>query len=135
MQMLDLSKYLHQLSTRTLARGTVIFKEDQEGDGTMYFVIDGEVSIFITNKNTQLQVNTITAGRFFGEIALLKNLPRTASAIVTSSSARVARLDRTIFMQLAKTEPDFLFELLKLVLDRLIVAELNVKNLTNSRTD
>lgn len=99
----------------------------------MYFVIEGEVSIYITNKNTQLKVNTITAGKFFGELALLKNIPRTASAIVTSPSARIAWLDRTIFMQLAKSDPEFLFDLLKIVLDRLIVAELNVKKLTNSQ--
>lgn len=98
----------------------------------MYFVTEGEVSIYITNKTGQLKVNTITPGKFFGEIALLKNLPRTASAIVTSSSAHIARIDRTIFMQLAKSEPEFLFELLKLVLDRLIVAEHNVKKLTNA---
>ncbi len=129
---MDITKYLHTLSARTLPRGTVIFKEDDEGDGSMYFVTDGEVSIYITNKNTQLKVNTITPGKFFGEIALLKNLPRTASAIVTSSSAHIARIDRTIFMQLAKSDPEFLFELLKLILDRLIVAELNVKKLTNA---
>jgi len=129
---LDISKYLHQLSARTFPRGTVVFKENQEGDGSMYFVTEGEVSIYITNKTGQLKVNTITPGKFFGEIALLKNLPRTASAIVTSSSAHIARIDRTIFMQLAKSEPEFLFELLKLVLDRLIVAEHNVKKLTNA---
>jgi len=129
----DLSKYLHQLASRTVTQGTVVFKEHQEGDGNMYFVIEGEVSIFITNKNTQLKVNTITPGRFFGELALLKNIPRTASAIVTSPTAKIARLDRTIFMQLAKTEPEFLFDLLKIVLDRLIIAELNVKKLTNAQ--
>ena len=47
----------------------------------------------------------------------------------------IARLDRTIFMQLAKTEPEFLFDLLKIVLDRLIIAELNVKKLTNAQDD
>ena len=41
--------------------------------------------------------------------------------------------DRAIFMQLAKSDPEFLFELLKIVLDRLIIAELNVKKLTNAQ--
>ncbi|AFM11774.1 cyclic nucleotide-binding domain-containing protein [Turneriella parva] len=130
---MDLSKYLHQLASRTVTMGNVIFKEDQEGDGNMYFVIEGEVSIFITNKNTQLKVNTITPGKFFGELALLKNIPRTASAIVTSPTAKIARLDKSIFMQLAKSDPEFLFDLLKIVLDRLIIAELNVKKLTNAQ--
>lgn len=128
-----MSRYLHQLSSRTVSRGFVVFKEGQEGDGNMYFVIDGEVSIFITNKNSQLKVNTITPGRFFGELALLKNIQRTASAIVTSATARIAPLDRAIFMQLAKSDPEFRFELLKIILDRLIIAELNVKKLTNAQ--
>ncbi len=132
---MDITRYLHQLSSRTVNRGFVVFKEGQEGDGNMYFVIEGEVSIYITNKNSQLKVNTITPGRFFGELALLKNIPRTASAIVTSATAKIAPLDRAIFMQLAKSDPEFLFELLKIVIDRLIIAELNVKKLTNAQED
>ena len=39
----DISRYLHQLSSRTVNLGHVVFKEGQEGDGYMYFVIEGEV--------------------------------------------------------------------------------------------
>jgi len=101
----------------------------------MYFVTDGEVSIFITSNGTQLKVNTIGAGKFFGEIALLKNLPRTASAIVTSTSAHIARLDRQIFMQVARSNPEFLFEFVKLLLDRLIISEHAVKKLSSKKTN
>jgi hypothetical protein len=40
---------------------------------------------------------------------MLKHIPRTASAIVTSGTAKIAPLDRAIFMQLAKADPEFLF--------------------------
>ena len=109
----------------------MIFKEGEESDGTMYFVTEGEVSIFIKSQDTQLKVNTIKPGKFFGEIALLKNLPRTAAAIVSSPSARIARLDRTVFMQLARVTPEFLFAFVRLILDRLIIAEHTVKKLSS----
>ncbi len=128
---MDISKYLHSLSTQTLKKGSVIFTEGEAADGTMYFLIHGQVDIYADYTTSKLKVNEIKEGDFFGEIALIKNIARTATAIVVSDEAQIARLDKTIFIQVARQNPEFLFDLLKTVIDRLIVAEFKIKKLTN----
>ena len=85
----------------------------------------------IVGKSDEARViNSIKAGGFFGEIALIKNLPRTATAIVSSPEAQIARLDKNVFLQVSRSNPEFLFDLLKTVLDRLIIAEYKIKKLS-----
>ena len=60
--------------------GDIIFERDDRGDN-MYVIIDGEVGISLEdNKNGY--VIKMTAGECFGEMNLLDDLPRSASAIV-----------------------------------------------------
>ena len=127
---MDITKYLHTLSTQSLAKGSFLFKENDTSDGTMYFVITGQVDMIVGKSDEARVINLIKAGGFFGEIALIKNLPRTATAIVSSPEAQIARLDKNVFLQVSRSNPEFLFDLLKTVLDRLIIAEYKIKKLS-----
>ena len=72
----------------------------------------------------------MNAGHFFGEIALIKSVKRTAGAKVESENAKIARLDKRTFIQISKNAPEFLFELLKQSIDRQIMAEARLKKIT-----
>ena len=129
---MDINKYLHSLSTHTLKAGSLIFSEGDSSDGTMYFLIHGAIEIYTDYSGKRIKVNEIKEGGFFGEIALIKNINRTATAVVASPEAQLAYLDRSIFVQVARQNPEFLFEVLKTVIDRLIIAEIKIRKLTNN---
>jgi len=72
--------------------GGVIFRQGEPGDG--FYVVDvGEVGVLIDDS----EVNTIGPGGYFGEIALLHDVPRTAS-VVARSDVRLYRLDSAPFV-------------------------------------
>lgn len=72
--------------SRTLERGEIIFKQGDEGDA-YYFILRGCVDIYMydidqNDGKTKIKFLTSTlAGHGFGELALLYDCPRTATAI------------------------------------------------------
>lgn len=60
------------------AAGDVIFKEGDDGD-LMYVVKEGEVELKVKHR----LVEVVKADGFFGEMALIENGPRTATAVAS----------------------------------------------------
>jgi CRP-like cAMP-binding protein len=60
--------------------GTVIVPEGEEGLG-FYLLLSGEARVL----QGEREINRMTAGEFFGEIALLEGTPRTASVVAVGS--------------------------------------------------
>lgn len=79
----ELRQLEHILHQRTYKQNEVIFSEGQPGVG-MYIIDSGEVRITIGPEQKVLAV--LTKGDFFGEMALLLEAPRTASAIAGKPS-------------------------------------------------
>ena len=65
--------------TESYKSGDVIVKEGDPGD-IFYMIDSGSVDVFIEAKGEEPVAN-ITAGQFFGEMALLSNAPRAATCI------------------------------------------------------
>ncbi len=77
-ELLLVQRMLHE---RTYKKGEVIFNEGEPGAG-MYIVISGGVEITRTiGGDTQTTLAVIKELSFFGELALLDEIPRSASAI------------------------------------------------------
>lgn len=76
----DLIQVCRNLHLRNYRADELVFKEGEPGAG-MYIIKSGEV--IITKKLTadnEVQLAVIKEGNFFGELALLDETPRTASA-------------------------------------------------------
>jgi CRP-like cAMP-binding protein len=81
--------------TRTYEAGTVLFEENDPGS-RMYVVTSGKVSVTRRLGDAEIVLATIGAGEFFGEMALLEQLPRTATATV-AERAELLEIDEETF--------------------------------------
>ena len=99
----------HQLDTlddllhnRSYVKDEVIFDQGEEGQA-VYFVLSGAVNILKQGKTRALA--TLEEGQFFGERALLQDLPRLAQARAKEDCV-VAVLFRDDFLSLLGTHPE-----------------------------
>jgi CRP-like cAMP-binding protein len=100
------------------AKGTVLFKEGAPG-ALAYVVQEGRVSVSIQGKVVQ----RVGPGGIFGELALVDQAARAASALAETECALLA-INRTVFVNLVKANPEFGAALLSAVAQRVrFVAE------------
>lgn len=97
---------------RPFSAGQVIFEQGQPGD-FMYAVLEGEVEI---NRQNRI-LETVTAGGVFGEMALVDQKPRSASAI-GKTNGRLAAVTPKRFQVLVSQNPHFALQMLQLMAER-----------------
>jgi len=99
-----LSALANRFVTERHPAGQIIFQEGDEGD-KLHIVVRGTVEILKdTSDEIPRQVAVLQDGDFFGEIALLTNVPRTATA-KTRQPTVLLTLDREQFDNLMLAEP------------------------------
>ena len=103
---------------RALGPGETLFWQEDEADA-LYGVVSGLVRIWLHGPDgKELTLNLMEPGDFFGEIALLDGLPRSASATGISPSELVA-IPRRDFLALLEREPRLARHLIELLCERL----------------
>lgn len=95
-------------------RGKNIVQEGQTGL-RMYAVLEGKVAVSIGGGGV---VERLGPGGVFGEIALLEQTPRLAS-VVAETDCSLLPINRTAFLLLVKTSPEFAESLLGSLAERL----------------
>ena len=93
--------------------GAAVMKEGQAGM-YMYIVKSGRVFIHIKDK----VLEGVSPGGIFGEMALVDQSPRTASATADIYSELLA-VDRASLMEAVKAQPAFAMAMLRAVVERL----------------
>jgi putative peptide zinc metalloprotease protein len=87
----DLSALLDYGAWITASPGEELVREGEEGDA-FFALVAGQVDVFVGEE----WVRTLGAGTYFGEVALLQHVPRTAT-VVAKTPVRAYRLDRNGF--------------------------------------
>lgn len=87
---------------RKLAKSEILFRENDPGDA-FYIILSGSVEVFVEKLNKQLAV--LPAGRFFGELALMLGIPRTASVRAREETVLFA-INHSGFQKLLQDNPD-----------------------------
>ncbi len=93
--------------------GDVIFKEGEPGK-TMYVVLEGEVDVLLRDRI----VETIGPEQFFGELALIEERPRSATA-VARTRCKLAPINHARFNFLVQQTPHFALHVMRGMADRL----------------
>jgi CRP/FNR family transcriptional regulator, cyclic AMP receptor protein len=90
--------------------GELIFSEGQSGR-EMYIVESGSVRIFLTAKNREMTLAILKRGDFFGEMALLEDLPRSAGATALEELCLIA-IEKEDFKYLIREHPEIAMKVL-----------------------
>jgi CRP-like cAMP-binding protein len=117
---------LKQLAASTdevdLREGYVLVREGRPGR-EFFVLIDGDVRVTAKGK----KVADLSGGDWFGEIALLTKVPRTATVTATSDVRALVLTDRS-FRRVVETMPSIALKVLASVGDRLAADQQNERN-------
>ena len=112
--MLDLAAIFDREDyVRSYSAGAAIFAEGDPGQ-EMHVVIEGSVDIVTEGK----VLERIGRGGIFGEMALIDDSPRSASA-VAGSDCRIAAINKRQFIYLVQETPSFSLQVMREMADRL----------------
>lgn len=98
---------------RRVKAGEVLFEKGKPGD-RMFLVLEGQVEVRLADK----VVETVALHGIVGEMALLDNAPRSATAVV-SRAGEVAVIDRQVFLDLVRENPAFSLYVMRTMAQRL----------------
>lgn len=95
------------------APGQAIFREGEPGD-SLYIVAEGQVDIVLGERTLE----TVGPGGILGELALIDDKPRSASAIARTECL-LAPVNREHFLALVQRTPLFALQVMRAIANRL----------------
>lgn len=106
------------MDQKTFAANDVIFDEGQNAR-VMYILIDGAVEICKKTPEGKTLLKLVNQkNEVFGEMALIDNLPRSASAIAVEPTT-VYEINETAFEHLVQTNGSFAFKIIQILSERI----------------
>ncbi len=101
----------------TFAVGHSLFHQGEVGDSA-YIIVAGEANVIIETPSGPFKVATLGKNDFVGEIAILCNVPRTAT-ITAASELTALRISKDLFVKLLAEFPEMAVEMLRVLAQRL----------------
>lgn len=119
----QLEKVAELCREQTYNANDIIFKENDKSS-ELYLIQDGlvEITLSIPEPSTEKSIVTLGKGQIFGEMALLDEGPRTASARCIADGTRLWVAKRADFISLCEKDTDVGF-----IVMRNIAADLSFK--------
>ena len=112
---------------RTYPDNTTIFCEHEPGNA-LYIIQTGKVKITKIIDNNEVLLAVLKEGDIFGEMALLENKPRNASAIAYGET-NLMSINRENFNKMISTQPQLVTKLISLLAERTWIAYRQLANL------
>jgi len=110
---LKLEMFASEENPRACEAGEVIFREYDMG-AEMYVVLEGQVELSIASN----VLEALGPGEPFGEMALIDQSPRVATAIA-KTPCKLAVITEKRFLFMVQTTPYFALQIMKVMADRL----------------
>jgi CRP/FNR family cyclic AMP-dependent transcriptional regulator len=100
-------------------KSEVIFEEGSTG-GEMYLIHSGRVLLSVQqNETQQVPLVVLNPGDFFGEMALVDDAPRSATASAVEDGTELIIMDRAGFLFMVRQQPEFALSLMHTLCRRL----------------
>jgi CRP/FNR family transcriptional regulator, cyclic AMP receptor protein len=114
----DISSLAKLSSRRRYPKDTVVFFENEEGD-SFFMILEGRIKVTILGDDgREVILSMLGPGDFFGEMALLDNEPRSATAIAVEETELLS-LHRTDFQTVLTDNRSITTALIKILTGRL----------------
>ena len=128
---MKITKNIYQKYAKTFEPGQVIFKEGETGE-EMFIIIQGEVEI---RKRTSAKAfKTLIKfheGDIFGEMALIENKPRSATAIALKP-CRMLVMNEALLDKMLESNPDFAKKMIRILSERIRKANAIIENIAST---
>ena len=108
---------------KTYKQKATVIKETDPSNGSMYFILEGSCGVFKKQQGKEKQINTLSKGDFFGELAMVSDDSRNATIKVLSDHTQIIQLERNKFSQKTANNPGFMLSILKAIVARVYRAE------------
>jgi CRP-like cAMP-binding protein len=100
-------------------KSEVIFAEGSTGS-EMYLIQNGRVLLTVKQgESQQVPLTVLKAGDFFGEMALVDDSPRSATAMALEDNTELISIDRARFLFMVRQQPEFALSLMHTLCHRL----------------
>lgn len=99
----DRASLLSSASALAVPAGQRIFSSG-DAAGHIYFIRRGRVAVLLDQFNSEVEINQLGSGEFFGEIGVLRDTPRAAN-VVAVEPTELLRLEKHQFHTLVGNDP------------------------------
>lgn len=97
---------------RVYRKSDIIFEENAPGN-EMYIVRSGKVKLVFGWQEQEIEVSTLEAGEYFGEMALIDTSLRSATAIALEDNTGLEVLNREGFIHMIRNYPEFALDMMQ----------------------
>jgi CRP/FNR family cyclic AMP-dependent transcriptional regulator len=118
---------LFQRFGKEFKAGTVLFREGETGRD-MYVVQQGKVTISMRVGDVEKILSTLGPGEFLGEMAILNNKPRSATA-TCAVDCKLLHVDAKTFEAMVRSSGEIALRMIKKLAERLQDANEQIENL------
>lgn len=118
---------LFQRFGKEYPKSTVLFREGEPGK-EMFVLQSGKVAISKNVRDVEKVLAILGPGEFFGEMAIISNKPRNATATV-DEDAKVLVIDPKTFEGMIRGNSEIAIRMIKKLADRLSEADSQIENL------
>jgi len=124
----DLDVLARLATRRRYPKDGVVFFENEEG-ASFFMIVEGRIKVTILGDDgREIILSVLSTGDFFGEMALLDNEPRSATAIAVED-AELLVLNRSDFQSVVSENPRVMQALIKTLTTRLRKANHQISTL------
>ena len=127
------SKQLVEKLGKTYKAGEVIFCEYEQGTD-FYLISEGKVKILKVLQDEEKMLDILGKGEFFGEMSIIENEPRSATAVASEDSLLLC-FSRETFSVFVESQPELALNLLITFIKRIYDAKRRLKILLLKNTE
>lgn len=114
---------------QTYKKRELLFKQGSNGE-EMYIVYSGKVGLYLEGVTGQKELlAAMGPGDYFGEMALVDESPRSATAIIEEDNTKLLVLDKKKFLYLIRNQPNFALVVMGKLCQQLRAANITIQRI------